>query len=141
MSASRLARRAPALLAAGALFAVLAGPSSASGIPGSTDCKPFVAAKWQNPYPPHEIGKHYQIILVGKGFSCSSAFTYVKKFILEKIEPEKAMPAIGLVTGGPKGYNCTSGISYTHKAYQGNCIQKNPTPSSSSFSWGPFNDS
>jgi hypothetical protein len=132
----------PAVVVASILAAsILAAQSCASGIPGSTDCKPFVAAKWQNPYPPHEIGKHYQIILVGKVFSCSSAFAYVKKFILEKIKPEKTMPAIGLVTGGPSGYNCTSGISYTHAAYQGNCIQKNPTPSSSSFSWGPYNDS
>jgi hypothetical protein len=113
----------------------------AGGLPGSTTCKPFVGTKWVNPYPPHEVGKHYQIIVVGKSFTCASAKSYVVKFIAEKIKPLKTMPAIGAVSGGPAGYKCTSGISNIHTAYQGNCLAIHPTPASSSFSWGPFNDS
>jgi len=126
-------------LVAGAVVAV--GVADAGGLPGSTTCKPFVGAKWVNPYPPHEVGKHYQIVVIGKAFTCTSAKRYVVKFVTEKITPLKSMPAIGAVTGGPVGYKCTSGISNIHTAYQGNCLMLHPTPTSSSFSWGPYKDS
>ena len=115
--------------------------TSVGGLPGTTSCKPFAGTKWVNPYPPHEVGDHYQIIVVGKSFTCASAKHYVVKFIAEKIKPLKSMPAIGAVSGGPAGYKCTSGISNIHTAYQGNCLARHPTLTSSSFSWGPYKDS
>ena len=126
-------------MAGGALMVV--GVADAGGLPGSTTCKPFVGTRWVNPYPPHEVGDHYQIVVVGKSFTCASAQRYVVKFIAEKIKPLKSMPAIGAVTGGPVGYKCTSGISNIHTAYQGNCLAQHPTLTSSSFSWGPYKDS
>jgi len=115
--------------------------SPAAGPPGAATCKPFVGTKWVNPYPPHEVGDHYQVIVIGKFFTCASAKHYVVKFVAEKIKPLKSMPAIGAVSGGPAGYKCTSGISNIHTAYQGNCLALHPSLTSSSFSWGPYNDS
>jgi hypothetical protein len=117
------------------------GTAAGGSIPGVTLCKSFVSAKWQNPYPPHEIGDHFQAQVSGKAFTCATADAYIKKFIVQKIKPEKTMPQIGLVAGGPKGYTCSSGISYTHQAYQGSCKLAHATPTSSWFSWGPYNDS
>jgi hypothetical protein len=144
-----MGRRCEELLAVAATMTVVAavgvltgvGIANAAGLPGSTTCKPFVGRKWVNPYPPHEVGNHYQIVVVGKTFTCVSAKRYVVKFIAEKIKPLKSMPAIGAVTGGPAGYRCTSGISNIHTAYQGNCLARHPTPTSSSFSWAPYKDS
>ena len=123
-----------------AALCALGASASFGGLPGTTSCKPFVGTKWVNPYPPHEVGDHYHIIVVGKSFTCDSAKRYVVKFIAEKIKPSKSMPAIGAVSGGPAGYTCTSGISNIHTAYQGNCLATHPTLGSSSFSWGPYND-
>jgi hypothetical protein len=117
------------------------GANPNGGIPGTTTCKQFTATKWVNPDPPHEVGKHYQVQLIGTAFTCKVADALVVKFVAEKIKPLKSMPAIGKVTGGPAGYKCTSGIANNHTAYQGNCLSLHPTPSSSSFSWGPYNDS
>ncbi len=135
---------ATAILAAA--LCVFAAPASfarpLAGIPGSTTCKPFVGAKWVNPYPPHEAGDHFQIIVTGKAFSCKSAAVYVHGFVAEKIKPSpKLVGGLGYVTGGPAGYVCTSGIGHTGTAYQGNCRAKRPTPGSSSFTWGPYKDS
>jgi hypothetical protein len=110
-------------------------------LPGTTICTPFVGSKWVNPYPPHEIGDHYQIIVAGKAFTCKSALPYVVKFIAEKIKAPKTGPPIGTVKGGPAGYKCTSGIGNTGTAYQGQCMAPHPAPGSSSFTWSPFNDS
>jgi len=147
MLGSRSGRLAGTTLAGVALLLAL-GVSQLSarpvgGIPGTTTCKPFVGTKWVNPYPPHEVGHHYQITIDGTGFTCKSAAVYVKKFIAEKI---KSTAKIGLpegtVTGGPPGYVCMSGISYkTDTAYQGHCTAKKATVTSSSFVWGPYNDS
>lgn len=143
---SRTSRLVGALLLtltfAGVVGAFPAQAQRRAGIPGSTTCKPFVATKWANPYPPHEVGDHYQIFLLGKFFSCKSASAFVHKFIAEKIKntAKLGMPD-GVVSGGPAGFVCTSGIGYTGTAYQGHCMAKKPTISSPSFSWGPYNDS
>jgi hypothetical protein len=118
-----------------------AGNTGNSGIASSKTCKPFVATKWVNPYPPNEKGKHYQVVVTGSAFTCATADALVVKFVAEKIKPLPKMPAIGKVSGAPAGYKCTSGIAHNHTAYQGNCQALQPTPSSSSFSWGPYNDS
>ncbi len=118
------------------------GASSNGGIPQSTTCKPFTATKWVNPYPPHEVGKHYQVVVTGTAFTCKIANALVVKFVAEKIKASsRLMPTIGKVTGGPTGYKCSSGIANNHTAYQGNCLSLHPSLSSSSFSWGPYNDS
>ena len=136
-------RRELVLVGAAAVLALIAAGSAVggNGVPGVTTCKPFVGAQWVNPYPPHEKGDHFQALVSGKAFTCASADAYVKKFIVEKISPLKSMPMDGAVTGGPQGYNCTSGISYIHTAYQGSCHAIKLTPSSSWFNWGPYNDS
>lgn len=135
------------LAAAVVTSALIASVVPASGladkpglIPGTTLCTPFVGTKWVNPYPPHEVGEHYQVVVTGKGFTCKSTHPYVVKFIAEKIKPNLT-PLTGSVKGGPAGYKCTSGIGNTRTAYQGQCIASKPTPSSSSFSWSPYNDS
>ena len=110
-------------------------------MPQTTTCKPFTASKWANPYPPHEVGKHYQVVITGSAFTCKTADAYVVKFVAEKIKPLKSMPGDGAVTGGPAGYKCTSGISNIHTAYQGTCIPPHPALSSSLFTWGPYKDS
>ncbi len=107
---------------AAAVGALMVVSFADAGLPGSKTCKPFVGSKWVNPYPPHEVGHHYQIIVIGKAFTCASAKTYVVKFIAEKIKPSKSEPGIGVVKGGPSGYKCTSGISNIKTAYQGNCL-------------------
>lgn|GEM_PF-5749366 len=114
---------------------------NSNGFPGSTTCKSFTGPKWVNPYPPHEVGHHYQVIVIGTSFTCTAADAYVVKFIAQKIKPLKSNPLDGKVTGGPAGYKCTSGIANNHTAYQGNCLNLDTTLSSSSFSWGPYNDS
>jgi hypothetical protein len=145
MFGSQSGRLAGATVAGFAALCALGASASvgspAAGVPGTTTCKPFVGTKWVNPYPPHEVGKHYQVVVIGKSFTCASAKRYVVKFIAEKIKPLKLTPGIGAVTGGPVGYKCTSGISNIHTAYQGNCLARHPTPTSSSFSWGPYKDS
>lgn len=139
MSVSSVLMVALGLLSASATSA--SGASSNNGIAQSTTCKPFTATKWVNPYPPHEVGKHYQVTLTGTAFTCKTADALVVKFVAEKIKASKSTPTIGKVTGGPAGYKCTSGIANNHTAYQGNCLSLNQSLSSSSFSWGPYNDS
>jgi hypothetical protein len=136
-------RRELVLVGAAAVLslAAAAAASGGSGIPSVTTCKPFVGAKWVNPYPPHENGDHFQVQVSGKAFTCATADAYTKKFIVEKITPEKSMPGDGAVADGPKGYNCTSGISYIKTAYQGSCHAAKQTLDSSWFDWGPYNDS
>jgi hypothetical protein len=128
-----------ALVAAFGATASWASP--AAGVPGVTTCKSFVATKWTNPYPPNEVGDHYQILVSGKTFTCKTAFAFVKKFVAEKIKLDPKLRIVGLVTGGPSGFVCSSGIGKTGTAYQGHCMVKHPTPSSSWFSWGPYKDS
>ncbi len=95
-----------------------------------------------NPYPPNEVGHHYQVVVSGKGFTCKTADPYAKKFIKERLENTATLGVpSGVVSGGPKGFKCTSGIAKNGIAYQGGCIALHPTPSTSSFTWGPFNDS
>jgi hypothetical protein len=114
----------------------------ASGLPASKLCKPFSGPKWVNPYPPHEVGHHYQINVVGTQFTCTTAAVYVKHFIAEKIKSTaKLGVGTGPVTGGPTGFVCSSAIGYTGTAYQGRCEAKHFTLTSSSFNWGPYNDS
>ena len=121
------------------------GPAAAShpgALPGTTVCDPFVGATWVNPYPPNEKGKHFQVIVSGKTFTCKVADAYAKRFVALKIKntAKFGMPD-GTVPGGPKGYDCTSGISHIGTAYQGHCMVPKPTPDSPWFSWGPYNDS
>jgi len=124
------------------LPAATAGAQSIPGIPGSTVCKVFVGHKWQNPYPPNEVGKHYQVTVVGTAFSCKSADAYVKKWVATKVKPSKQFgPTTAKLSGAPSGYRCTSGISKIGTAYQGNCLVVGGPLNSSSFSWGPYNDS
>jgi hypothetical protein len=135
-----------AVLAAGGLTLAAAAASTSAGaqsggIPGTTTCKPFTASKWVNPYPPHEVGKHYQVTVDGTAFTCKVADAYVVKFVAQKIKGSSQMPTIGKVTGGPAGYKCTSGIANNHTAYQGNCQSLNPGANPSGFNWGPYNDS
>ncbi|MGP8060207.1 MAG: hypothetical protein ACLP9C_11285 [Acidimicrobiales bacterium] len=115
--------------------------ATSNGIAQSTTCKPFTATKWVNPYPPHEAGKHYQVIVDGSVFTCKTADAYVVKFVALKIKASKSLPGAGKVTGGPAGYKCTSGIANNGTAYQGNCQIDQPSTTISSFSWGPYNDS
>jgi hypothetical protein len=131
------------VLAAAVAVSVLGmAPQAADGLPASTLCKPFSGPKWANPDPPHEVGHHYQINVVGTQFSCKSAAVYVKHFIAEKIKATAKLGAgAGPVTGGPSGFVCTSAVGYTGTAYQGHCDAKHFTLTSSSFSWGPYNDS
>jgi hypothetical protein len=137
----------PLLALALVIAAVAAFGASASSarpqvsIPTPKTCKPFVGGKWANPYPPHEVGDHYQVTVTGSVFTCSSAGKYVRKFIAEKIKPSPKLPGIGYVSGGPAGYVCTSGVGFTHTAYQGGCRAKKQTLTSSSFTWGPYKDS
>ncbi len=110
-------------------------------IPTPKTCKPFVGGRWANPYPPHEVGDHFQVTVTGKAFTCTSAGKYVRKFVAEKIKPSPKLPGVGYVADGPAGYVCTSGVGYTHTAYQGSCRAKKQTLTSSSFTWGPYKDS
>lgn len=117
------------------------GANSGGGIPGTTTCKPFTATKWVNPYPPHEVGHHYQVTVTGTAFTCKTADAYVVRFVAQKIKPLKSMPTEGKVAGGPAGYRCTSGIAHNGTAYQGNCLAIPSSSAMSQFTWGPYNDS
>jgi hypothetical protein len=128
-------------------FALLGAPPIAAAgpalnIPLPKTCKPFMGVRWVNPYPPNERGDHYQVVITGSAFTCTSADAYVKQFVREKIKStQKSGLPNGPVQGGPAGYVCTSAIGKTATAFQGRCVQKHATAGSPLFSWGPYNDS
>jgi hypothetical protein len=131
-----------ALVVAAAAWATQAVAAPPVSVPGSTICKPFSGGEWANPYPPHEVGNHYQVFLLGKAFTCASAGKYVKTFVTEHIKPMSPTGSPeGVVKHGPKGYKCRSGIGYTGTAYQGQCNIPNGGVKASGFSWSPYKDS
>ena len=74
-------------------------------------------------------GKKY--IVVVSHYSCSSAVSYARKLVKQKVLKKYGIYAI--VKGGPKGWSCTANRSTTGLAYSGLCT--GPSGSGEYFQW------
>ncbi len=70
-------------------------------------------------------------IVVVSHYSCSSAASYVRKLVKQKVFKKYGIYAS--VKGGPKGWSCTANRSTTGLAYSGLC--PNPSGSGEYFQW------
>ena len=79
----------------------------------------------------HEDSRWKKYIVVVGHYSCSSAASYVRKLVKQKVFKKYGIYAG--VKGGPKGWSCAANRSTTGLAYSGLC--SNPSGSGAYFQW------